>query len=524
MSAVVIDGEEAAAIRSRSSWQDDLVDTTGIEYQYEYSLDDPLLLLVSPPLALPNENESESESFIDQLKGFFKASGEMVKELGKGCKDVVHQSIIADSYLLTKFTCFAHRFTFLNDFFLPEDRHPLHAWPLIFLVFILALSVLCVNTQQPQHSLPTKVHVHPPTAALVQLPDGRHMAYHQQGVQAQNARFTLISPHSFLSSRLSGIPGIKESLLQEFGVCFITYDIPGFGETAPHPNRNLNTSAMDMLHLAAALGVNHKFWVVAYSAGAMHAWAALTYIPDRLAGAAMFAPLVNPYDFSMTKAERYRIWEKWTRRRKLLYFLARRFPSFLGYFYRRSFLSGEHGQLDEWLSVSLGEKDRILIAEPIFKEFWQRDVEESLRQGLVRPFVEEASLQVSQWGFSLADIRVQRKRQKNGILPWLKSMYSRAELDWEGFLGPIHIWQGMEDEVTTPSSAEFIRRIIPGSIVHKVEGEGHFSYFYFCDECHRQILSTLFGKPRGPLNNNSTVWEDETSIEAEEEEGNNTVL
>lgn len=38
-----------------------------------------------------------------------------------------------------------------------------------------------------------------------------------------------------------------------------------------------------MSFLADALGVN-KFWVVGYSSGSMHAWAALRYIPDRLAG------------------------------------------------------------------------------------------------------------------------------------------------------------------------------------------------------------------------------------------------
>jgi pimeloyl-ACP methyl ester carboxylesterase len=41
---------------------------------------------------------------------------------------------------------------------------------------------------------------------------------------------------------------------------------------------------MDMLHLANAVGVNDKFWVVGYSSGSLHAWAALRYIPDRLAG------------------------------------------------------------------------------------------------------------------------------------------------------------------------------------------------------------------------------------------------
>ena len=47
-----------------------------------------------------------------------------------------------------------------------------------------------------------------------------------------------------------GIPGIKISLLQEFGVRLITYDLPGFGESDPHPNRDLKSSADDVLYLS----------------------------------------------------------------------------------------------------------------------------------------------------------------------------------------------------------------------------------------------------------------------------------
>lgn len=66
-------------------------------------------------------------------------------------------------------------------------------------------------------------------------------------------------------------------------MCLITYDLPGFGESDPHHDRNLNSSALDMLYLADALRVD-KFWVVGFSGGGMHAWAALRYIPTRLAG------------------------------------------------------------------------------------------------------------------------------------------------------------------------------------------------------------------------------------------------
>lgn len=58
----------------------------------------------------------------------------------------------------------------------------------------------------------------------------------------------------------------------------------------------------------------------------------------------------------------------------------------------------------------------------------------------------------------------------------------------------------MDDRVVPPSVTEYVRRVVPGATVHKLLDEGHFSYFCFCDECHRQIFSTLFGIPQGPIN------------------------
>lgn len=49
-----------------------------------------------------------------------------------------------------------------------------------------------------------KVRDHPPSATRILLPDGRHMAYDVLGVSADSARFSIIAPHSFLSSRLAG--------------------------------------------------------------------------------------------------------------------------------------------------------------------------------------------------------------------------------------------------------------------------------------------------------------------------------
>lgn len=53
-------------------------------------------------------------------------------------------------------------------------------------------------------TLTKRVFVHPPSATRIVLPDGRYMAYKQQGVRADKARFSMIAPHTFLSSRLAG--------------------------------------------------------------------------------------------------------------------------------------------------------------------------------------------------------------------------------------------------------------------------------------------------------------------------------
>ncbi|XP_060170171.1 uncharacterized protein LOC132600796 [Lycium barbarum] len=480
-----------ADVNESSSWRESIssvVGDTGIRYNSSYVA------------AEMKGNDAENWKFhaVEFAKGF----GEMSVEFGKGVRDVLKQSVIKeDSILVRKIgvPCYkvCRRLSFLNEY-LPEDRDPAHAWSVILFVLFIASAVLIASNDYPTPSV-RKVYIHPPSASRILLPDGRHLAYHQQGVPAELSRFSMIAPHSFLSSRLAGIPGIKTSLLEEYGIRLVTYDLPGFGESDPHPSRNLESSAMDMLHLSYAVNVTDKFWVVAYSGGSMHAWAALRYIPDRIAGAVMVAPMVNPYEPKMTKEEKNKMWKNWTAKKKAMHILARKFPRLLPYFYRRSFLSGVHDQIEARLALSLGIRDKALLEHPLFDEFWQRDLEESVRQKNAKPFVEEAVLQVSNWGFSPADLKVQRKRPGKGILHWIKSLYGQTEEILTGFIGQIHVWQGMEDMVVPPSTSDFLQRVLPDAMVHRLLYEGHFTYFYFCDECHRHIFSTVFGNPQGPL-------------------------
>ncbi|GLJ16849.1 hypothetical protein SUGI_0290430 [Cryptomeria japonica] len=442
------------------------------------------------------ETGHEVEGWQEQIKGFFKSTGELLEKFGEGVRDVAEQSLGAENTMRCRqmWDQISPKLEVFGQF-LPEDRSPVHVWIVVLFVTFLTLTVLRSGTREP---IPAKeVYTLPITAQRVRLPDGRHIAYREEGVSANIARHSVLVVHSFLSSRLAGIPGIKHSLLEEFGVRLVTYDLPGFGQSDPHSDRNLTSSALDMKYIADTLALGEKFWVLGHAGGGIHAWAAIRYIPERLAGAALIAPMGNPYESDMIKDETRKIWEKWTLRRKLGFILAKRASYFLPYFYKRSLLKNIY-RPDKALSFTLGKKDLALAEQEFFVDFQLMDMQESMRQDTLTPFVEETILEVNKWGFSLADLQV-RKKQMKGIKSWFHSLFNEVHEEWEGFLGPIHIWQGMDDRIVPYPLNDYAKRMVPGAILHKLIGEGHFSYFYFCDECHREIFITLFGIPRGTL-------------------------
>ncbi|KAM7516644.1 hypothetical protein LguiA_006227 [Lonicera macranthoides] len=92
-----------------------------------------------------NAESTELENFKDQVKRFAKAQGEIIVEFSRGCKDVVQQSFLnEDFYVVQKMIGPSEKIssslTLLNEYW-PEDHDPVHVWPVIFFVFLLALIV-----------------------------------------------------------------------------------------------------------------------------------------------------------------------------------------------------------------------------------------------------------------------------------------------------------------------------------------------------------------------------------------------
>lgn len=130
-------------VNGSRSWQEglaSLVDDTGYRYNtgsFETRRSEFTVAGDSP--------EGETESLRDQVQGFLKAWGEIVVELGRGCRDIVQQSLVTeDSFIVKKLggpcSKVGKRLSFLNDYFLPEDRDPVHSWTVILLVFLIAFA------------------------------------------------------------------------------------------------------------------------------------------------------------------------------------------------------------------------------------------------------------------------------------------------------------------------------------------------------------------------------------------------
>ncbi|XP_070035841.1 uncharacterized protein [Nicotiana tomentosiformis] len=133
------------------------------------------------------------------------------------------------------------------------------------------------------------------TAPRIKLSDGRHLAYKEIGVPKENAKYKIVYIHGYDCCRhdvpITGT--LSQDVIESLGVYIVSFDRPGYGESDPNPKRTVKSLAFDVQELADQLGLGSKFYVMGYSMGGQAVWTCLRYIPYRLAGAALIAPVVN---------------------------------------------------------------------------------------------------------------------------------------------------------------------------------------------------------------------------------------
>ncbi len=74
-------------------------------------------------------------------------------------------------------------------------------------------------------------------------------------------------------------------------VRLIAIDRPGYGLSDGNPAQTWETAAYDIAKIADILELGDKFYLLGYSCGGAFCWAAARYIPERIAGIAMWAPV-----------------------------------------------------------------------------------------------------------------------------------------------------------------------------------------------------------------------------------------
>ncbi|XP_028772489.1 uncharacterized protein LOC114762797 isoform X1 [Neltuma alba] len=301
----------------------------------------------------------------------------------------------------------------------------------------------------------------PVASPRIRLGDGRYLAYRELGVPKEKAKHKIIIVHGFGSSKEMNFLAPQE-LIDELGIYLLHYDRAGYGESDPNPKRSLKSEVHDIQELADQLQLGPKFYVVGVSMGSYATWSCLKYIPHRLAGVALVAPVINYHWPSLPESlikEDYRRklmrWAMW---------LAKFSPTLLHWWVTQKWLP----------STSVIEKNprffntrdiEILKMIPGFpmltkEKLKDQDVFDTLRHDWMVAF--------GKWEFDPTELS--NPFPQNSTLA--------------------HIWQGFEDKVVPSQIQRFVSEKLPWIRYHEVPDGGHLIVHYsgLCEAILRALL------------------------------------
>jgi pimeloyl-ACP methyl ester carboxylesterase len=293
----------------------------------------------------------------------------------------------------------------------------------------------------------------------LKLDDGRTLSYAIYGSPVPQK--TVIYMHGFPSSRYEG--KLWHSACAKKHIRLIAPDRPGNGLSTFQNNRRILDWPADALALADHLKV-HQFHILGVSGGAPYALACVKEIPkERLLGTSIVSGLY-PVKFGtagMLLPSRIMLWvAPW-----MTGLATTVFDSMMG----KASRNQDPKVFEELMSKEVdnaqpGDQDAIKdhINWPIFVTMTR----ESFHKGSEGASW-EARLNGSDWGFELGQLPV----GENGV--------------------PLTLWHGTEDANCPAAMAQKAKDLIPGSMLHLKEGEGHVSFIFRNAD---DILEDLLGQ------------------------------
>jgi pimeloyl-ACP methyl ester carboxylesterase len=265
----------------------------------------------------------------------------------------------------------------------------------------------------------------------MQLRDGRRLAWVEIG---DPSRRPVVVAH--------GLPGSREQRHPDEGIAcaarvrLVHVDRPGFGRSDPAPARRLRDWPGDIQQLADHLGLE-RFAVAGVSGGGPFAAACAALLPERVSRLLLVSSVGPPGSMAPPASVR------------LGFALAQRAPAVLIPLLAiaaRLIVARPQAYLS-LLARRLGGNDRLVLSRPEIRAMLARDVREAFRQG-VGAFVHDLALVASAWNLPFDRIRAQ-----------------------------CFLWHGRSDRIIPPSASEHLARLIPGSRLRVLPGEGHFFVF-----------------------------------------------
>ncbi len=258
---------------------------------------------------------------------------------------------------------------------------------------------------------------------LVRLPTGGALAVEEYG---DSAGPPVLYFHGWPASRL------EAGLIPSLPVRLLAIDRPGYGRSTPQPGRTLLDWPRDVAIVADRLGLA-QFYIVGLSGGAPFAAACAYAMPDRVLGVALVSP-VPPADSVARRAPGVGHLFRLGRHPRV----AHRLLSMMRPLLRRRIITPS-----TLVGGAITQSDRDVLTDDTLAGLGR-----AWREGMGRSVlgaVADATLYARDWGFSLADIRV-----------------------------PAAMWFGEEDTLIRPEAA-LAYAAIPGIVMHRLAGEGHYS-------------------------------------------------
>ncbi|TKY53084.1 hypothetical protein E2542_SST24607 [Spatholobus suberectus] len=304
----------------------------------------------------------------------------------------------------------------------------------------------------------------PITAPRIKLRDGRHLAYKEHGVPKDAAKYKIISVHGFDSCRHDAVVAnaLSPDVVEEMGIYIVSFDRPGYGESDPDPNRTLKSIALDIEELADQLRLGSKFYVVGVSMGGQVVWNCLKYIPHRLAGAVLVAPVVNywwsglPANLTTEAYHQQKLQDQWALR------VAHYIP-WLTYWWNTQRWFPASCVIAHSLHI-LSHQDKELVPKMSSRKSYVAQVRQ---QGDHETVHRDLIVGFGNWEYAPMD---------------LENPFPNNE-------GSVHLWQGDEDVMVPVTLQRYIAQNLPWIHYHELQGSGHL--FLHVDGMSDTIIKSL---------------------------------